>query len=138
MRASLRASAAMVVTARGGSRASQRSRMVNASRPSGVSAAARWLPASARSCAHQASGSPAARRCRCRPSAAQASANHTTEASSSSPAGLLARTPAEAAIDKLKADTATNGNTRPLLDHTANLLRITGGKAGFLNLVKRT
>ena len=47
-------------------------------------------------------------------------------------------TPAEAAIDKLKADTATNGNTRPLLDHTANLLRITGGKAGFLNLVRRT
>lgn len=51
---------------------------------------------------------------------------------------MKAGTPAEAAIDKLKADTATNGNTRPLLDHTANLLRITGGKAGFLNLVKRT
>ena len=43
-----------------------------------------------------------------------------------------------AAIDQLKADSATNGNTRPLLDHTANLLRITGGKAGFLKLVKRT
>lgn len=53
-------------------------------------------------------------------------------------AEMNAGTPAEAAIDKLKADTATNGNTRPLLDHTANLLRITGGKTGFLNLVKRT
>lgn len=49
-----------------------------------------------------------------------------------------AGTPAAAAIDQLKADSATNGNTRPLLDHTANLLRITGGKAGFLKLVKRT
>lgn len=53
-------------------------------------------------------------------------------------AEMNAGTSAEAAIEKLKADSATNGNSRPLLDHTANLLRITGGKAGFLKLVRRT
>ena len=51
---------------------------------------------------------------------------------------LKAGTTAEVAIDKLKTDATTGSEARPTLDQTANLLRITGGKAGFLNLVKRT
>ena len=37
---------------------------------------------------------------------------------------------------KLDASTLQSGRTAS--SDTANLLRITGGKAGFLNLVKRT
>ena len=53
-------------------------------------------------------------------------------------AGIQAGTPAETVVEKLKTDTATNSATRPALDQTATLLRITGGQAGFLKLVKRT
>jgi DNA gyrase inhibitor GyrI len=53
-------------------------------------------------------------------------------------AGIQAGKPAETVVEKLKTDTATNSTTRPALDQTATLLRITGGQAGFLKLVKRT
>ncbi len=43
---------------------------------------------------------------------------------------------AEAAIETVKGDVASAN--RPILDQTANLLRITGGQASFLKLVKRT
>lgn len=43
---------------------------------------------------------------------------------------------AEAAIETVKGDVASAN--RPILDQTANLLRITGGRASFLKLVKRT
>jgi len=46
--------------------------------------------------------------------------------------------PADAVIEKLQTETATTAATRPVLDQTANLLRITGGQASFLKLVKRT
>ena len=51
---------------------------------------------------------------------------------------LKAGTTAEVAIDKLKTDATTGSEARPILDQTANLLRITGGKTNFLTLVKRT
>lgn len=41
-------------------------------------------------------------------------------------------------IEELKAEHATNDQQRVQLEHTATLLRITGGNAGFLKLVKRT
>ncbi|WP_374475539.1 hypothetical protein [Zoogloea sp.] len=53
-------------------------------------------------------------------------------------AGIQAGTPAESVVETLKAETATNSTNRPVLDQTANLLRITGGQAGFLKRVKRT
>ncbi len=46
--------------------------------------------------------------------------------------------PAEAVIEKLQTETAVGSVNRPALDQTANLLRITGGQAGFLKRVKRT
>lgn len=52
--------------------------------------------------------------------------------------GIQAGTSATVVIDKLKTETATGAATRPLIDQTANLLRITGGQAGFLKYVKRT
>lgn len=51
---------------------------------------------------------------------------------------IQAGKPADAVIEKLQADTATASANRPILDQTANLLRITGGQASFLKLVKRT
>ncbi|HPT49671.1 MAG TPA: hypothetical protein PLS67_02160 [Accumulibacter sp.] len=53
-------------------------------------------------------------------------------------AGIKAGTSAETVIETLKNDTATSSAARPLLDHTASLLRITGGKTGFLGVLKRT
>lgn len=53
-------------------------------------------------------------------------------------AGIQAGKPAETVVEALKTETATNSANRPVLDQTANLLRITGGQAGFLKLVKRT
>jgi hypothetical protein len=46
--------------------------------------------------------------------------------------------PAEVVIEKLQTDTTAASANRPILDQTANLLRITGGQASFLKLVKRT
>ena len=53
-------------------------------------------------------------------------------------AEIQAGKPAEAVIEKLQTETAASSANRPVLDQTANLLRITGGQASFLKLVKRT
>jgi hypothetical protein len=53
-------------------------------------------------------------------------------------AGIQAGKPAETVVETLKTETATSSANRPLLDQTASLLRITGGQASFLKLVKRT
>lgn len=44
---------------------------------------------------------------------------------------------AEAVIAKLEAETPATGTERKAVDETAKLLRITGGEAGFLKLVRR-
>jgi len=51
--------------------------------------------------------------------------------------GLQTGTPPAKVIEELKADNSLGDQQRPLLDQTANLLRITGGNAAFLKLVKR-
>ena len=53
-------------------------------------------------------------------------------------AGIQAGKPAESVVETLKTETAASSADRPVLDQTATLLRITGGQAGFLKLVKRT
>jgi hypothetical protein len=53
-------------------------------------------------------------------------------------AGIQAGKPAETVVETLKTETAISSANRPILDQTATLLRITGGQAGFLKLVKRT
>jgi len=53
-------------------------------------------------------------------------------------ADIGAGTAPDVAIDRLKADTTTGSAARPALDHAATLLRVTGGNAAFLKLVKRT
>jgi len=53
-------------------------------------------------------------------------------------AGIQAGKPAETVVETLKTETAISSTHRPILDQTATLLRITGGQAGFLKLVKRT
>lgn len=53
-------------------------------------------------------------------------------------AGIKTGAPAETVIETLKNDTATSNAARPLLDQTASLLRITGGKTDFLGVLKRT
>ena len=40
-------------------------------------------------------------------------------------------------IAKLEAETPATGTERKAVDETAKLLRITGGEAGFLKLVRR-
>ena len=52
--------------------------------------------------------------------------------------GIQAGKPAEAVVEALRTEAAATGAERPILDQTASLLRITGGQAGFLKLVKRT